>query len=761
MSRLNPFYYSDNPSLYNIGYPTTSSAMFSGYQNWAMAPMFYNNLSVPIVISSAYVAAGIYSGAATGVLIYAALSSKTTPEAVKTTVVSNSFDIPKTSKLDSFKVNLSKTLVIPAKTYFLLGFKANSSDSSAYLSIARTNTSSYARTLYNAQSLKTALTTSDTITKISSKDIWHNQIPYIYLAYSEQKIKPVVSKTSITITQGSSTSVSISGYSNWSIAGSVSNLTLTKSGNTLKIKAGYFNLSTYANRTVTINGLNASTSIVVKIVPPTFNAVKISNTIIKPTQSTAITCTLSDGLSAIISSVSYSNGSSAITRTDNKFAVSGIVSDTFTDWAGTAIGTTVATVTLKHPNNASISKTATFTVKHWASSDISVNVSASSIYYDGSLTQYIDYSDMTLVPGKCQVYSTADNVVINDNNIYITGASPVSFDICAKLVNDFVVSSTIKTISIINSSIPLSVNKPITSSTALPIFVDQNNKYNPFCYPIYLTIPTDISDMSTLKIENIKYDDTLVAIPSDENFILVQNLISSSSIAKGNEYALVLKSLSDLTATSAITEGSIHTLKFSFSYISSGSVLVESSDFIIRLKIYRTSILHFFTNKYNNANIQGQPFSLSSNLLQVLKTPIDSILVAYNIVLPANLPNAMISVAAGSIISNATDKATIEFYLTKLNLLIDKINTDSPRQITRAREHIALDNFIMWDDSAETLANLQLNTFKFSEAYLTSTASPWKELFIAMNNIQRTKIVNVVYQNNSIFYNNNQITAKE
>ena len=103
---LRPYYYDKNSALYNIGYPNTTSAMYSVYRNWSISTIFKNDEDHPIKIDYIYVSLGMSESPALGVLTYSSISSLG-QSSISTTVISDSFSVAKRKTLSPVKYNLT------------------------------------------------------------------------------------------------------------------------------------------------------------------------------------------------------------------------------------------------------------------------------------------------------------------------------------------------------------------------------------------------------------------------------------------------------------------------------------------------------------------------------------------------------------------------------------------------------------------------------------------------------------------------------
>ena len=108
----------------------------------------------------------------------------------------------------------------------------------------------------------------------------------------------------------------------------------------------------------------------------------------------------------------------------------------------------------------------------------------------------------------------------------------------------------------------------------------------------------------------------------------------------------------------------------------------------------------------------------------------------------------IVSSRSGMPISTAADKYRIELLLSYMNSLSDSINTDSSLRILNSvRSKIAIGKYIMWDDNLDHTSDGQLNV---TDAVYT--ASPWKELYNSIKNIQYMKKYRICYKDSDITY---------
>lgn len=799
MPSLNPYFYVDGNTWYTTGMPKSKkSAIFTGFAGWAIAPIFKNPENYDIKITAIKGLFGVSTGSASAVAICGSLNGEGNPEYVWPGNVSNAFNIPVQSVLTTWSSpGLTSNPVISAGSFFYAGFKfARNNNTYSYLNVARSNCAGNARfrPFYNAQSLgnKGNPGLGAGLTRIAANDTWGFQVPIIVVEYEPNKIKPSVSQSSITLTQGSTGYINIGNYNGWwANEHNNSVVNLRKNGNQLQIYAKYFNVDYDYNTSVVVHGLNDETWISVHIKRPTINRPSISPSELRPTEQAYISCSTSDNKSinySLSNTTDVSLSGTTITCKEVKSA---------TSWPDN----TTITVNATHSQNNTVKSSNTFKIKHWPTDTIKFTTAGSSLFSDkGSFINFVDSSPAAL--DRCEikvniVYDggiklhkdlkaylkiTKDSTgagkveVISDNfSNYINDIKDYNpkLQFVLRLKKDYVVSKTFNTnISVIktvqfdciypkNKYDETTIN--YTSLNTLPLFANSvsGGKYevNYSNYPIVIMYPNKgdgnlyMHNAFSYTINNGSANTGYIFKNHDANYkVSLSHFCNSSLLKPGSELWIALNLENRFISCKP---GNTLNITFSLDVPKLSGSGTEVRTITIKYKVYYDktgeSILPFITEEYNGTKIQGSPFIKDHiGIINTLSNPITQVLQAYGQI--TNDVDNIISAKQNEYVCNATDKDKIEDLLSKLSILIRNINTSSNRYIDDIRSEIALGQYIMWNDNEDELANGEPNTFKSSTDYATKTASPWYELYRGLRYIQFGKEVEVFYKDSNTDY---------
>ena len=519
MATLKPYFYTSDSKEYSTGWPTSSSsAMYTGYAQWAMMPIFKNSSKNPIKIKSVNIKFVINSGSAKARLYFANLGSK-----IKSSAdfyeCSNEFDVPKTTSLNVVNKELNTDVVVDAGKYFAIGFKADRTSGSGRLSVARTNTEDKAenRPFYNGQSMKTGFGKLN-IDRVPKSDIWSWQIPVITVEYEINKITPKLDKTSVTVIQGKTEYVNVSGYDSWSI-GQIEGLpegVVSKQSNTIKIYLGARDFEDDICGTVKVNGLNSSKTLSIKIKPASApNTPIATKTIIYPGESTTFSCTTADAKFSITNNLDKYINKSSLTYTAPY-----ITERLYNNWPtdnkakNGNINTAIKCYCYSPLNKYSKSNEISIAFNHYSSNDISINFPFSTALGATETSPVLlPYNDLTSVNGgslltsKNTNYADVDNTIKQINVRTNTNNTKLSFT--ARLLNDWGITKDYTNVITIEERTEFSFITPnyCNSEENSPwvglAYINKSNKliFNPFCYPIEFSFGNDVDSSKDIYIK--------------------------------------------------------------------------------------------------------------------------------------------------------------------------------------------------------------------------------------------------------------------
>lgn len=808
--QLRPYYYISGSNVYNGGYPNTSSAMYSGYSNWIIATQFKNTTNKPIKIDFVELSIGMYREPAKGVLVYSDLSS-ISQVSTKTSIVSDQFTVSTRSALSPIKYFLNKPIVIPSGKIFAFGFKVNTDNSGEYLSIARTNTDktkkSNAKSVYYAQNLTSALNKSDTISILSANDVWSYQVPYINIYYSDYEEVPKVSKTKLSLIQGLSDSITITGVDSWTYSIDTDYITVVKTDDSkLKVTANYIGTENTTTKLTIKSNTNGKIVITVICKPPTITSITFSKTTIRPTQSSNITALYSDGS---IGDIVYidSGGSSPEFEIEDGQTKQGVKLDKnilsilpittsdlpTSDWRNSSSDIIhLDYMEVRHPINTNIEEgkfisSMPIYIKHWSKSNIIVSFSNNTIYTGKS----ISYLDSSSIPGGNDLIA-ASPLEVTETNHLISCASETSEDkstIEIHITNDWPVSIS-KTLTI-KTTTPLTMVYPITSQiygddckSYLPLFISYiggNYICNPYKFPLFITIPSDLPDSGDITLDlSFLYSKNGVAFTPIQEIsgISLASLTTSTSLIRGTTEMIVLN-LPEINLS--LPHPQWGPIQFSLvkEFLLQVDCTYASTDpnpsilpvFEIHFKPFvdynypnHENFLHWYpdeflynrhNNGHNNSPIQGQnieynPFGELINSLYYSASgfaPVKLIMMNYglfgtNCIICEDLPSEdfqenvyyivangdtqsvyyndetnpigddLTPIIEGDYIGSKHSIDVFEYFANCINNFIYLINQKSKTSFPGSPLKIISNQYYMWDDNVDVLADGRNNEFK-------------------------------------------------
>lgn len=550
MATLKPYFYTSNSKEYSTGWPTSSlSAIYTGYAQWAMIPIFKNSSKNPIKIKSVNIKFGINSGSAKARLYFANLGSKIKGSA-DFYECSNEFDVPKTTSLNVVNKELNTDVVVDAGKYFAIGFKADRTSGSGRLSVARTNTEDKAenRPFYNGQSMKTGFGKLN-IDRVPKSDIWSWQIPVITVEYEINKITPKLDKTSVTVIQGKTEYVNVSGYDSWSI-GQIEGLpegVVSKQSNTIKIYLGARDFEDDICGTVKVNGLNSSKTLSIKIKPASAPSTPIATkTIIYPGESTTFSCKTAGAKFSIANKLDKY----IISRSSLTYTAQYITESLYDDWPATNtdakdknVDVAISCYCYNPLNNCSKSESINVVFNHYNSNDISINFPFSTALGATKTSPVVlPYNDLTSVTGGSLLTSKNPNYAAVDNTIkqinVRTNTNNTKLSFTARLLNDWGITKDYTNVITIQKRTEFSFITPnyYNSEENSPwvglAYVNKSNKlvFNPFCYPIEFSFGNDVDSSKDIYIKGkVKDNDDAISFTSIEVYSNEDNMTSNLS----------------------------------------------------------------------------------------------------------------------------------------------------------------------------------------------------------------------------------------
>lgn len=793
MSTLNPLYYNGG-TMYSTGWPTSSkSAIFTGYANWAMMPIFENPNNFDIKITNVRIYFGVNGNTSAEFALYYSTNISENSQFYK---CSTNKSVPSKTDLTSPTVVEDINLVIPARSQFALGFKANRTSGSGRLSIARSNTKDKIkyRPFYNGQSMSGSLPNTLSINRLPTSDYWSFQVPRIELEYVQNKITPIVSNTNVVLNQGESTSINISGYSGWSysIIDNPLGVSFVKNNNNLEIISGKADFENETRGSIRIYGVDSYVDTNIVVNAPQKPELYMSNSgYLRPGESVEISSSYGSNVSITVpnyvNTIFSSSKKIFSLKYLDKNLYDTIKNSIYTDlknWAnGKPINNIISFTAYNSLNKSIKSDTKFISIGHY--SEDYINVSLSAIKSWGKVddnTPTVKYFDNSSLYGGSILEPSINangNVVIDSENkqIEVTGNSTTKVSFNARLSNDWpVLKSEVASLSI-NETIPFSYNglsdePELKTEPWIGIGIPQYTndlissiKINPICYPIKITFPSNL--YGSISIKELKYSYTFIINneeyknTNEEPFYINYNdiddlnvLVDEYQTVNGKTY-LICNSFGERTiylpnniSVSIDDEIVINgTVSFNSIYTTQDDIEHTDNVFSKSFRILVSDISAFFDN-----NIQGSYLKLDSEpviSINNLKPLVNSLSNIY--LLGYKVPEAenIISLNENSYISNSTDKSTIENIISMINNLVENINySSSSRYIKLARNKIANNEYIMWDDSVDILADGRINKFKNSASYSNYTASPWKELYNLIYRIHFSEKYSIVFDNN-------------
>ena len=693
-------------------------------------------------------------------------------ESKYTTNISGS--IPKGDKIDINKpvtvVLGDKSIEVKAGEYFCIGFLGTSIPSGSYFNMALRRLTSNVKNIFYTQDSNT----DKTVTWYRSGNAndntnWKKQYAYIWAEGqveeakvetppvekpasttpnpSETKISLSVSTNSIKIPQGSKGTVDISvGFvvkddknnklkaPTWDFTYTNSDkFTVTRNGNTLDIKS-----TKYANTALTteiivtatssnVSGRTKTEKITVNASAPTIDTLTVSKDILRPTETSQISCTYS----ANAGGVSYSIGDTEYAKLSGSI----ITAESRTD-ADTDTKEVVLTATTK---NGGVKRSIKLDFEHWDLDVLQIALSSTTIFTD---TLFADSSDRISIINESLYglkvnYSLEANTVLSFSNttdlnkqdsveskattlLYsygnekqnVTDTLTVCFT-CDTSVSKFF-TITLKAPPTAELNYPVGLASEGTSSISLPAIARKNvdnSSWNVYysTYPIQITINNDNRRPIKVTISSNTGPTMKLGSAFDGTILSGTHWIRPECIPEAYT--------NSLPKTKTIT----YTLVASYQELSGNYTKLFDKQYTINYKIYDE------LSDLISKNDQGQ--KMSAEKAETTLALARDILSQYIIV---DIPQ----IKKDSYILNS--KSSLSTALLGLSNLINTINCNSASLVTmpQHRTVIADGNYIMADDSVSVLADGQDNPVK--DYYLDlekPTASPFRELVKAVYNL--------------------------
>lgn len=709
-------------------------------------------------------------------------------ESKYTTNISGS--IPKGDKIDINKpvtvVLGDKSIEVKAGEYFCIGFLGTSIPSGSYFNMALRRLTSNVKNIFYTQDSNT----DKTVTWYRSGNAndntnWKKQYAYIWAEGqveeakvetsavvtnpspepSETKITLSVSTNSIKIPQGSKGTVDISvGFvvkddknnklkaPTWDFTYTNSDkFTVTRNGNALDIKS-----TKYANTALTteiivtatssnVSGRTEAAKIEVNASAPTIDTLTVSKDILRPTETSQISCTYS----ANAGGVSYSIGDTEYAKLSGSI----ITAESRTD-ADTDTKKVVLTATTK---NGGVKRSIELNFEHWSLDVLQIALSSTTMFTD---TLFADSSDRISIINESLYglkvnYSLKANTVLSFSNttdlnkqdsveskattlLYsygnekqnVTDTLTVCFT-CDTSVSKFF-TITLKAPPTAELNYPVGLASEGTSSISLPAIARKNvdnSSWNVYysTYPIQITINND--NRRPIK----------VIISSNTGPTMKLGSAFDGTILSGTHWirpeCIPETYTNSLPKTKTIT----YTLAASYQELSGNYTKLFDKQYTITYKIY-DELSDLISKNDRGCKMSAEKAETTLALAR-------DILSQYIIV---DIPQ----IKKDNYILNS--KSSLSTALLGLSNLINTINCNSASLVTmlQHRTAIADGNYIMADDSVSILADGQDNPVK--DYYLDlekPTASPFRELVKAVYNLTGPiEHYQVVYKSNNETY---------
>ena len=696
-------------------------------------------------------------------------------------------NIPKRDKISTItSVVLKNPIEVKAGDYFCIGFLGTSIPSGHYFNMASRCLTKTVKNIFYTQDSNT----DKTVTWYRSGNAndntnWKKQYAYIWAEGqveeaeaetsavvtnpspepSETKITLSVSTNSIKIPQGSKGTVDISvGFvvkddknnklkaPTWDFTYTNSDkFTVTCNGNTLDIKSTkYDNKALTTEITVTaisrnVSGRTKTVKITVNASAPTIDTLTVSKYILRPTETSQISCTYS----ANAGGVSYSIGDTEYAKLSGSI----ITAESRTD-ADTDTKKVVLTATTK---NGGVKRSIELNCEHWSLDVLQMALSSTTMFTD---TLFADSSDRISIINESLYglkvnYSLKANTVLSFSNtidlnkqdsveskattlLYSYGNEKqnVTDTLTACLSCDTTVTKsftiTLKAPPTAELNYPVGLASEGTSSISLPAIARKNvdnSSWNVYysTYPIQITINND--NRRPIK----------VTISSNTGPTMKLGSAFDGTILSGTHWirpeCIPETYTNSLPKTKTIT----YTLAASYQELSGNYTKLFDKQYTITYKIYDE------LSDLISKNDQG--CKMSAEKAETTLALARDILSQYIIV---DIPQ----IKKDNYILNS--KSSLSTALLGLSNLINTINCNSASLVTmpQHRTAIADGNYIMADDSVSILADGQDNPVK--DYYLDlekPTASPFRELVKAVYNLTGPiEHYKIVYKENNKTY---------
>ena len=708
-------------------------------------------------------------------------------ESKYTTNISGS--IPQGDKIDINKpvtvVLGDKSIEVKADEYFCIGFLGTSIPSGSYFNMALRRLTSNVNNIFYTQDSNT----DNTVTWYRSGNAndntnWKKQYAYIWAEGqvedakvetppvvvepppppkpSETGISLSVNTDSINIPQGGAKTTTVTvGFTTkddpnktlkaptWNFTYTNSDkFTVTRNGNTLDIKSTkYANTALTTEITITatssnVSGRTKTVKITVKASAPTIDTLTVSKDILRPTETSQISCTYSTNAGGVIYSIdntTFASLSNSIITAKNR-----------TD---TDVGTkeVVLTATTK---NGGVKRSIKLDFEHWDLDVLQIALSSTTIFTD---TLFADSSDRISIINESLYglkvnYSLKANTVLSFSNttdlnkqdsvkskattlLYSYGNEKqnVTDTLTACLSCDTTVTKsfniTLKAPPSAELNYPLGITTEGIPTINLPAIARKNgSKWDVYysTYPIQINIKND--NASAIK----------VTITPDKGPTMKIGSAFDKTILSG---AYWIRPECGVTQYSTLPNSNVITYTLTVSH----QELSGSYTNIFEKKYKINYIIYDELSDVISKNDQGTEM----NAIKAERT-----LNLARDILSQYITVSIPSIAQGDYILNS--KSSLSTALNGLSNLIDNINQNSASLIImpQHRTAIADGNYIMADDSIPKLANGLDNLIKDNHLDLNKpTASPFREIVKAVYNLTGPiEHYKIVYKENNKTY---------
>ena len=736
----------------------------------------------------------------------------------KSNVTNISNSIPKKDTLsvsrDTTTITLSKALEVKSGEYFCIGFLGTDIPSGKYFNMALRRLTSNVKNVFYAQDANT----SKTITWYRSGNAndgtnWKKHYAYIWAEGTVAEVKatnPPITKPpvpppspspppppqetgisltltpqSLTIPQGSETVITVNtsftkkddpnntlnNAPTWTVkTASNSNFAITKSGNTITVKS-----KTYVNHDLSIvievvaasgNGTNLTDtkSVTIQATAPTIDSLTVTKSILRPTETSNISCT-------------YSTNAGGVTYTLNGSYVS-LSGRTITALPRTDGTTGLKATLIATTKNGGVTKSIDIALNHWAPEDLQVYLSSNTIYAD-SFTG-ADGSTIKVINGSTNglnvKYELIENTILSFSNTTqvdkLTGDISVSTEkilytkgtissnttdtLKAYLSCDTIIAKTydISLFAAATADIKYPLGLQSVNTINFPVIARKNvsGKYEVYfsTYPIVFTINNDnnynikvelLEGSKSLKIGSLFVDNILKGTYSLRPEVAPRTY--SESAFKNLNGRLSLQYTLKVSQCRAGVWQNVFTKAFSINY----TIYKDYSEY----EASTTTAANF-----DLISLKDQGQQMTAVKAGITLNIARDILSEYGL----GCPNSIVKYG----LVNNSYTTDLPCALKGLYTLIDRINNNSHSLVVLPLHRTALvpkGNYIMADDSVPTLANGAVNPLKDYYKNLNNpTASPFREIVKAVYNLTGpVEHYSINHKSNGTSYNISKING--